>query len=498
VTNQPGGPAATGPEPVVGAAVMDANASPAVAPPPAVTTVENPAVSGESRMRRLIARFKVARKSAANEGGTANGTRPPLGAGNGESSTSSSGAAASGSGFRATAAAPERRNSEQRADRRRTARGGRSRPQNVTDTAPPENVLGWAGGPRRGSGRANPQGSGSDARSTSTQRGEARAGRQRNLSARVGAERAKAARETAARRRSTSAAAADLLWTRLPEKPTRYHLVTRFSDMGHGWLDGKSGLPRLPELPKPMPLGESAAPIHEAHARPFPAPTALPAVAISNARPTVTVEPSPAPALPATSPAWLQTPRMVLLGRRALELIRAEEQACVADCAAYRRGISRFRMLRDAAEEDLNQARAALALAQRPLTEHELSARRLAEQSTQDRPESLVRGRRQTQWDRRLTIATQAVKVATAQLADATREAEFREELIRDRMAVARAAALRHHEFHMRRIATYLQQLVRTHKQGADLNMLLMHYAVGPDLPEWTTNPHTSDGASCQ
>jgi hypothetical protein len=283
--------------------------------------------------------------------------------------------------------------------------------------------------------------------------------------------------------------ATELLWTQVPEAPTRYRPVTRFSDMRHGWLDGKGGLPRLPEIPEHKAFIESTAPTHEAGAQPFPVSTALQAVG---------VEPSVAVVVPSTPPAWLQTPRMVLLCRRALELISAEEQACIADCAAYKSGISRFRKLRDTAEEDLNQARAALALAQRPLTEHELSARRLAEQSAQDRPDSLVRGRRQAEWDRRLAVAMHDLKVATAQLADATREAELREELIRDRKAAARAAALRHHEFHMRRIATYLQQLVRTHKQGADLNMLLMRYPVGPDLPEWIRNPHTSDGANSQ
>jgi hypothetical protein len=187
---------------------------------------------------------------------------------------------------------------------------------------------------------------------------------------------------------------------------------------------------------------------------------------------------------------------MVLLCRRALELIRAEEQAFIADCAAYRRELSHFRKLRDAADEDLNQARATLARAQRPLTDHELSARRLAERSTQDRPDSFVRSRRQAEWERRLALAMQAVQAATAQLAEATREAELREGLTRDRTAVARAAALSHHEFHMRRISTYLQQLVRTHKQGADLNMLLMRYPIGPDLPEWTRNPRASDESS--
>jgi hypothetical protein len=207
---------------------------------------------------------------------------------------------------------------------------------------------------------------------------------------------------------------------------------------------------------------------------------------------------SPASVVSAMPPPWLQTPRMRVLGGRALELIRAEEEACIRDRSSYQGELSRFRKLRDTAVEQREQAMARLARAERPLTDPDLAERRLAEQSTQDRPDSLVRGRRQTGWERRLAAATQEANAATARLADATRETELREALSRDRIAVARAAAFRHYEFHMRRIATYLQQLARTHKQGADLNMLLMRYPVGPDLPEWTRNPHASDETSSQ
>jgi hypothetical protein len=475
--------------------------------PPVVKETAGPAAKREKGLRRLLALGRgigrTRRQGAVTNGGpvrpepASTGAQPEpasTGAQPAREAPASEGASAAGAG-----------------------RGDSSGP-------PPGDVLGWTHDPRRRSGRrgagrtgrASAQGSGTSARRGRGQRpggqqaggqqagawqaggkgGETGAGRQRKLSARATAERALAAQEAAARRRSAAAAAAELLWTRVPEKPTRYRLLTRLSDMRHGWLDGRSGLPRLPEFPKLTSAVEPAAPFQPAAAMPLPsyAPAPAPVPAITG--PPSAAESSLVTAVPATPPAWLQTPRMVLLGRRALELARAEEQACVADCAAYRNGISQFRKLRDAAEEDLNQARATLALAKHPLTEHELSTRRLAEQSTQDRPESFVRGRRQAEWDRRLAAATQAVQAATARLADATREAELREALIRDRVAVARAAALRHHEFHMRRIATYLQQLVRTHKQGADLNMLLMRYPVGPGLPEWTRDTHASDGAS--
>ena len=189
---------------------------------------------------------------------------------------------------------------------------------------------------------------------------------------------------------------------------------------------------------------------------------------------------------------------MLVLWGQALELIRAEEEACIRDSSAYLSELRRFQKARDTVAKRHEQALAELARAQRPLTNPELLSRRLAEQSTRDRPDSLVRTRRQTAWERRLAEAALGANMATAQLADATREAELRHELRRDRIALAQAAAHRHYEFCMRRTATYLQQLVRTHKQGADLNMLLMRCQVGPELPEWTRKPHISDETSSQ
>jgi len=290
------------------------------------------------------------------------------------------------------------------------------------------------------------------------------------------------------------AAAADLLWTRPPAKPTRYWLPTRLTDMGHGWLDGRRGLPRMPEVTAPSPPSESA-PTGGTAETPFLV-HAVQTVPDAQAPPAV--EEAPAATVPVTPPSWLQTPRMRVLWGQARELIRAEEEACIRDCSAYERELRQFQKARDAVEKQHEQALAELARAQRPLTDPELSTRRLAEQSPRDRPDSLVRARRQTGWERRLARAAQKANAVTAQLADATRESELREGLSRDRKAVARTAALRHYEFYMRRTATYLQQLVRTHKQGTDLNMLLMRYPVGPELPEWTRNPPTSDETSSQ
>ena len=35
-------------------------------------------------------------------------------------------------------------------------------------------------------------------------------------------------------------------WTRPPEQPAPYRLPARLSDMLHGWLDGRRGIPELP------------------------------------------------------------------------------------------------------------------------------------------------------------------------------------------------------------------------------------------------------------
>jgi hypothetical protein len=258
--------------------------------------------------------------------------------------------------------------------------------------------------------------------------------------------------------------------------------------MAHGWADGRRGLPSLPDIPPvrsvngaagqtPNGLGgaTSPEPLHDQVTG-----------AVWPAAPAAAWPSAAAGQAAAMPPIWLQTPRMQVLCSRALELIRAEEQACIQDCAAYKRELADFRSAKDAANEESLLARARLASTQRPPADAELAARRLAEQDALARPDAFVRGRRRTEWERRLATAVRESQSVVTRLAEATRDAELREELIQDRMAVARAAAHRHHEFHMRRIATYLQQLVRTHKRGDDLNMLVMRYPVGPDMPAWT------------
>jgi hypothetical protein len=266
-------------------------------------------------------------------------------------------------------------------------------------------------------------------------------------------------------------------WTRPPERPTRYPLLARLSDMAHGWLDGRRNLPDLPRMTV-EPAGGSAA----AAADGTPALLSAP---VPESAPTELTGPK----APTGRLSWLLSPRINVLSAWAMEQIRAEEMAYLNDCAVWKEELSGFLTARDAAAKELATAKERLEVAQRPLTDSERKARRLAEQKVAGRPENFVAGRRQNEWDRRLREAERAHQAAITRHADASRQVQLREEMIRDRLAVARAAAGRHHEFAMRRIATYQQQLVRRHRRGADLNLLLMSHPVGPDLPAWIEVP---------
>lgn len=260
---------------------------------------------------------------------------------------------------------------------------------------------------------------------------------------------------TSRSQRPAARSAASSPWTRPPEQPARYRLSARLSDMIHGWRDGRHGIPPLPPG-----SGESAGP-----ARGTPRP---------------------------------RTNRMEILARQATELIEGEKIRCGEDSAVLKQEAARFLMIRDAmtgaaavSEQKLRQARS-------PLSDQQREARRLAEHDSQKRPAGLVRLRRQTAWERQLAAAEQRHQGVIERLAEANREVRLREELIQDRAAAARAAARRHHELALRRIATYLQQLVRTHPQGTELNRLLMEHPVGRDLPHWARDPAAAEPVAGQ
>jgi hypothetical protein len=183
------------------------------------------------------------------------------------------------------------------------------------------------------------------------------------------------------------------------------------------------------------------------------------------------------------------TPRMKLHSARAMELIRAEEEAYWSDCSGWQAELSTFRARHDAVAEELAAAKDHLEQAQRPLTDTERMTRRLAERDAAARPDYFVSARRQAAWERRLHDAEQAYQTTAARHAEAARQAQLREEWISNRLAIARAAARCHYEHGQRRIATYLQQLVRKHRHGKELNMLLMTHPVGPQLPAWAADP---------
>jgi hypothetical protein len=282
----------------------------------------------------------------------------------------------------------------------------------------------------------------------------------------------------ALRRRRLTPEAADP-WARPPERPTRYGLLARVSDMVHGWLDGRRGLPHLPQ----------------AAAEPVPLVAVEPGdgAAAADSATVMLSAPVPEPA-PTGRLSWLMSPRIAVLSAWAQEQFKAEELAYWNDCAALMAELQRYRATQDGVAVELAGAKERLELAQRPLTDQDRRTRRLAEQVQSGRPESFVAERRQAEWDRRLRAAEGAYQAAVTRHAEAARHAQLCEELIRFRLAVARAAARRHHEFALRRIATYQQQLVRRHRRGADLNLLIMSHPVGPELPAWTTDPDATPG----
>jgi hypothetical protein len=185
----------------------------------------------------------------------------------------------------------------------------------------------------------------------------------------------------------------------------------------------------------------------------------------------------------------VRTARIDVLANQARALIEAELIRFCDEWAVLKSNSADSLRKQDASTVDESVWKEKLRLAQQQLSDRERSQRRFAEQDTARRPDELVRARRQAAWERRLGAAEDRYQSAVARLADATRSARLQEDLIRDRAAVARAAARRHHALAHRRIATYLQQLVRSHRDGALLNRVLIEHPAGPDLPAWTKDP---------
>jgi len=243
--------------------------------------------------------------------------------------------------------------------------------------------------------------------------------------------------------------------------------------MMHGWLDGRREIPLLPEIPA-VPGTEDRAPGTDSDPEPNPASEAAP---LSQ------------PALVSELPI-VGTQRMKVLSRQAGQRMAEEHARLIEDRAALERESMRFLATRDALSRELPLAEGKLRQASRPLTDQQREERRLAEHDSRARPITLVRARRHGAWERRLGAAEQERKSVLARLVEADRQAKLREELIRDRIELAQTDARRQYELALRRIATYAQQLVRTHPRGAELNRLLLSHPVGPELPGWITDPH--------
>jgi hypothetical protein len=266
-------------------------------------------------------------------------------------------------------------------------------------------------------------------------------------------------------------------WTRPPEPSTRYRLPARLSDMLHGWADGRRGIPLLHDVQT-----------HSADA------ASAPDTEVGTAQPGDHQAESGQPAqLPEP---W--TPRMEVLLRRSRELTEGERIGFADDWSLLRRRSGEYQKSADALQEQVTALRQQLDKARLELSDKELRKRRLAEQNEQSRPEALVNDRRQAAWQRQLAAAEERYQSANARLAEARQALMLQEDLIRERAAVARAAARRHREFALRRVATYLQQLVRSHRRGAELNDWLMVYRVMPDLPAWAQEPSPGESGAEQ
>lgn len=247
-------------------------------------------------------------------------------------------------------------------------------------------------------------------------------------------------------------------WTAPPLDPTPYRLRDRLGDLFHGWRDGANGLPRLLPTDPPDPPAE-----HRESAPP-------------GVEGTVPVEQGP-----------ISTPRIRALKSQTLAAIAVEEQLLEESVATLRKMQAKEKAEQDALPPVIDCAELGVQAARIPPTGQDLTLRRLAEQDPGKRPDGLIRLRRSGDHRRRLAKAENAHLESLRRQAGATRTDDALEEVIAHRRAAAQAAAHRIYHYGNRRIATYLQQLVRSHKQGGELNMVLLRHPVGPELPAWVT-----------
>lgn len=239
-------------------------------------------------------------------------------------------------------------------------------------------------------------------------------------------------------------------WTARPARPVRYLPHHILADWFHGWRDGKRGVPVMPRLAAPGeredPLAVSAAVDH-----------------FDDTRRLVT------------------TPRLEVLRRRAAEQTTREKTTYLAARDPLYREAEALIPTVDEWRHRVAEAAARLDRARVAPAEEDLKERRTGET---DRPDTLVRQRRLAEHARRLADAEAAHEQARSRLtAHLRRQAELSETLQHHDRAF-RARERRVNEHAGRRVATYWQQLVRSHDDGPGLNSQLR--PIGPDLPGWT------------
>ncbi|MDH2430328.1 hypothetical protein [Sphaerisporangium sp. TRM90804] len=299
-------------------------------------------------------------------------------------------------------------------------------------------------------------------------------------------------------------------WTAPPPDPTPYLLRERIGDMYAGWVDGRNGVPMLPP-PAPSPKGATTVASGGGKGAALPEPWEL--LPADRADAVLAGPPEPSrkprwwhrrPSAPgpreeageyeryaavweATSEETLSTPRIEAIKSQTLAEIADEERRLEESVAVLRKMVARAREDRDVMPRAIDLAEREVDAAWTPPTPQSLTCRRTAEQNTARRPDELIRLRRTGDHRRRVRKAENAYLERSRELAHAIRSEEMLNEIIAHRTAVARAAAHRLHQHGNRRIATYLQQLVRKHKRGPELNLVLLRHPVGPSLPAWVT-----------
>ncbi|HEY8480948.1 MAG TPA: ATP-binding cassette domain-containing protein [Spirillospora sp.] len=211
-------------------------------------------------------------------------------------------------------------------------------------------------------------------------------------------------------------------------RPIPYGAAQRFSDWYHGWRDGVAAVPAKP--------------------------------------------PRGAPARPAT------TPHREALIRKAQDAFVQEKLAFEAARAAplerLTAALARARLLREAL------ARADERLAEPAPRPRELARRRLGE----DRhDENVIVERRLREYHRRLAAAREEARRLDEHLAEAEAAAAAARREIEQLRDVAVARVRRIHEHTHRRLAVYRRRLVRSHPNGAWVNLALS--VTDPRLPGW-------------